>query len=59
MLWVEGETVDEPDLTVPHPRMSERGFVMVPLGDLAPDLAPGWTLDSAEGVHRAGELGGA
>ncbi|MCY4629606.1 MAG: 2-amino-4-hydroxy-6-hydroxymethyldihydropteridine diphosphokinase [bacterium] len=59
VLWVEGETVDEPDLTVPHPRMSERGFVMVPLGDLAPDLAPGWTLDSAEGVHRAGELGGA
>ncbi|MDE0653616.1 MAG: 2-amino-4-hydroxy-6-hydroxymethyldihydropteridine diphosphokinase [bacterium] len=59
VLWVEGETVDEPDLSVPHPRMHERGFVMVPLGDLAPELAPGWTVDSADGVYCAGELGGA
>ena len=59
VLWVEGETVDEPDLRVPHPRMHGRGFVMVPLADLAPDLAPGWTADGADGVRRAGELGGA
>lgn len=59
VLWVEGESVDEPDLRVPHPRMHQRGFVMVPLADLAPDLAPGWTVESAGGVRRAGELGGA
>ena len=59
VLWVDGETADEPDLRVPHPRMHERGFVMVPLADLAPDLAPGWTVDGADGVRRAGELGGA
>ena len=59
VLWVEGETVDAPDLSVPHPRMHERGFVMVPLADLAPGLAPGWTADNADGVRRAGELGGA
>ncbi len=59
VLWVDGETVDEPDLRVPHPRMYERGFVMVPLGDLAPDLAPGWTPDGADGLRRSGELGGA
>jgi 2-amino-4-hydroxy-6-hydroxymethyldihydropteridine diphosphokinase len=59
VLWVEGESVDEPDLRVPHPRMHERGFVMVPLADLAPDLAPGWTAGSAGGVRWAGELGGA
>lgn len=59
VLWVEGETVDDPDLSVPHPRMHERGFVMVPLGDLAPELAPGWSVDGADGVRRAGELGGA
>ena len=58
VLWVEGETVDEPDLRVPHPRMYERGFVMVPLADLAPDLAPGWSA-GADGVRPAGELGGA
>jgi 2-amino-4-hydroxy-6-hydroxymethyldihydropteridine diphosphokinase len=38
VLWVEGETVDEPDLVVPHPRMGERRFVLAPLADLAPDL---------------------
>lgn len=40
VLWVDDETVNEPDLTVPHPRMFERAFVLVPLSDLAPDLIP-------------------
>jgi len=31
-------TVDTPGLTVPHPRLSERGFVLEPLLDLEPDL---------------------
>jgi 2-amino-4-hydroxy-6-hydroxymethyldihydropteridine diphosphokinase len=39
VLLVGALEVHEPDLEVPHPRMWERGFVMVPLGELDPSLA--------------------
>lgn len=32
-------TVFEPDLTIPHPRLPDRNFVVYPLYDLTPDLA--------------------
>lgn len=30
--------IDDPDLTVPHPGIAERNFVLLPLRELAPDL---------------------
>jgi 2-amino-4-hydroxy-6-hydroxymethyldihydropteridine diphosphokinase len=57
VLWVEGEVVDEVDLTVPHPRMWERRFVLAPLADLAPDLVTSAQLMAAGGdVVRVGRL---
>lgn len=29
--------IDQPQLTLPHPRLFERAFVLVPLADIAPD----------------------
>src|SRR5215510_12898915 len=29
--------LDTPDLTLPHPRLFERGFVLVPLAEIAPE----------------------
>ena len=49
VLWIDGVTVDEPDLQIPHPRMHERRFVLAPLADLAPELVPGEVYDRAQG----------
>lgn len=57
VLLIEGELVDEPDLTVPHPRMWERRFVLAPLADVAPDLVTSAQLEAAGGeVARVGRL---
>jgi 2-amino-4-hydroxy-6-hydroxymethyldihydropteridine diphosphokinase len=37
ILVFEGETVDTENLTIPHPRIKERLFVLKPLSDVAPD----------------------
>ncbi|HEY1650492.1 MAG TPA: 2-amino-4-hydroxy-6-hydroxymethyldihydropteridine diphosphokinase [Acidimicrobiales bacterium] len=57
VLWVDGEEVDEPDLTVPHPRLWERRFVVAPLADLAPDLVTSAQVEASGGeVVRVGRL---
>ena len=38
ILFYGTRVLDTPDLVIPHPRLHERAFVLVPLCDLAPDL---------------------
>ncbi|HEX3408824.1 MAG TPA: 2-amino-4-hydroxy-6-hydroxymethyldihydropteridine diphosphokinase [Candidatus Binataceae bacterium] len=39
LIWMLGEPIDEPGLTLPHPGVSTRNFVLYPLADIAPTLA--------------------
>jgi len=54
LLLYGDETIDEPGLTVPHPRLHERRFALEPLLDLDPELAipgRGRVVDVLAGLH--------
>jgi 2-amino-4-hydroxy-6-hydroxymethyldihydropteridine diphosphokinase len=58
LLLIEGVTRDTPLLTIPHPRIKERSFVLTPLADILPDLVlPGGTRTVSELAAAAGTEG--
>lgn len=38
ILFYDDLVLETPDLILPHPRLHERGFVLLPMMDIAPDL---------------------
>ncbi len=38
ILFYGDRVIESPQLTIPHPRLEERAFVLVPLAEIAPDL---------------------
>ena len=38
ILTYRDQVISEPDLTVPHPLIAERGFVLIPLMEIAPEI---------------------
>lgn len=38
ILFYEDRVIQEADLTIPHPRLHERSFALVPMLDIAPDF---------------------
>lgn len=53
VILIEGETRSTPALTLPHPRLTERPFVLAPLLDLAPD----WIVKGKTVTQWADETG--
>lgn len=39
ILWIEGESIHLPELTVPHPQLATRAFMLRPLLDVASDAS--------------------
>jgi 2-amino-4-hydroxy-6-hydroxymethyldihydropteridine diphosphokinase len=57
VLLVGDEVRSDPELTLPHPRMHERAFVLRPLRELAPDLVSADQFFGAVGhVEKLGTL---
>jgi 2-amino-4-hydroxy-6-hydroxymethyldihydropteridine diphosphokinase len=50
------ESIDTPELQVPHPRMLQRRFVLVPLAEVAPHLRhPSWDATAEEMLARTSD----
>lgn len=59
VLLYEGVASDDAELTLPHPRMMERAFVLVPLSELFPNgeaLGVSFTVGNTDGVRQIGRL---
>src|SRR6195952_4330636 len=63
LLAYDHVSIDKPELTLPHPRLFERAFVLVPLAEIAPDrLIAGRSVKSAlselstQGIERLTDL---
>jgi len=38
ILFYDKRVIETPELVIPHPRVTERAFVLIPLAEIAPDL---------------------
>ncbi len=56
LLLYGDEVIEDPDLIVPHPRLRERGFVLVPLAEIATE----WIVPASQGsdAESVGSLSG-
>jgi len=58
ILFYDEIILNIPELTIPHPRLHERGFVLLPMMDIAPDLVHPLTRKSIREMLAFCNLGG-
>jgi 2-amino-4-hydroxy-6-hydroxymethyldihydropteridine diphosphokinase len=58
ILFYDEIILNTPELTIPHPRLHERGFVLLPMMDIAPDLVHPLTRKSIREMVAFCNLGG-
>lgn len=54
ILFLGDSSLDDPELTIPHKELFQRGFVLVPLAEIAPDLV----LDGVSVAAAAADFSG-
>jgi 2-amino-4-hydroxy-6-hydroxymethyldihydropteridine diphosphokinase len=52
LLWMQDLVIDHPDVRLPHPRIAERSFVVLPLEDVLPGAVDPRTGRSFLALHR-------
>lgn len=57
LLLFGAEVIDERDLVIPHPELSNRAFVLVPLVELDPDIHIPLNGSAADHLARVGTYG--
>jgi len=57
LLLYDGVEMETPELTIPHPEMMKRAFVLVPLMEIAPDLELPGGLKPSEALGKLGDQG--
>jgi len=65
ILFYGDQVIETPELTIPHPRLTERAFVLAPLSQIAPELQHPvsgktvnellWGLEGTQGVFELGK----
>jgi len=58
IIFYGDQSIQEPDLEIPHPRFRERAFVLVPLAEISPDLLIPGTDQSVSDLLRELDISG-